>query len=312
MSAPSSVVTVGSFDGVHLGHQALIREVCRRARARQLAAVLVTFEPHPTAILAPERPVPRLTVGGERLEILAELGLDRVHVVRFDGTLATRSAEAFARDVLVSRWGVQELVVGPDAGFGRDRGGDTTTLPGLGARLGFEVTVVDPVRDANGDAISSSRIRDVVRSGALDRAATWLGRPYRLSGQVIRGAGRGGTIGIHTINLDGPAPDKVLPPDGVYAAWVEWGGGTAGAMLNQGPRPTVGDTRRSVEAHLFGFASDLYDRTVRIEWVTRLRDIRRFESLDALKRQLVQDRDQAMAALSRHAETSTARPIAAR
>lgn len=312
MNAPASVVTVGSFDGVHRGHQALIREVCRRAAERKAAAVLVTFEPHPTAILTPSRRVARLTVGAERMEILAELGLDRMHVLKFDGAMASWSAETFAREVLLERYGVKELVVGTDAGFGRDRGGDTRTLPGLGARLGFDVTIVEPVQDERGEVISSSGIREAVARGALDRAGSWLGRPYRMSGRVVRGAGRGRAIGIHTINLDGPPPDKVLPPDGVYAARVEWGGGTAGAMLNQGPRPTVGDTRRTVEAHLFEFSGDLYGRTVRIEWVTRLRDIRRFDSLDALKEQLVQDRDQAMAALGRLAETSTARPIGAR
>lgn len=312
MNLPASVVTVGSFDGVHRGHQALIREVCRRAAERKAAAVLVTFEPHPAAILTPSRRVARLTVGAERLEILAELGLDRMHVLNFDGTMAAWSAETFAREVLLERCGVNELVVGTDAGFGRDRGGDTRTLPGLGARLGFDVTIVEPVQDERGEVISSSGIREAVTRGALDRAASWLGRPYRISGRVVRGAGRGRAIGIHTINLDGPPPDKVLPPDGVYAARVEWGGGTAGAMLNQGPRPTVGDTRRSVEAHLFGFAGDLYGRMVRIEWVKRLRDIRRFDSLDALKEQLVQDRDQAMAALGRLAEPPTARPIGAR
>jgi len=129
---------------------------------------------------------------------------------------------------------------------------------------------------------------------------------------VVPGAGRGKSIGIPTLNLAGPPEDKALPPDGVYAARVEWGGGTAGAMLNQGPRPTVGDARRSIEAHLFGVTEELYGRRVRVEWVTRLRDIRRFASLDALRAQLDQDREGALHALSRPPETSTARPIGAR
>ncbi|HLG06165.1 MAG TPA: riboflavin kinase, partial [Gemmatimonadales bacterium] len=214
--------------------------------------------------------------------------------------------------VLVERCGMRELLIGVDGGFGKGRAADARTLPALGERLGFTVSVVEPVRDESGDVVSSSRIRKAVQSGELERAARWLGRPYRISGAVVPGAGRGGSLGIHTLNLEGPPPDKVLPPDGVYAGRVEWSGGTAGAMLNQGPRPTVGDVRRSLEAHLFEFSGDLYGRTVRIEWVTRLRDIRRFESLDGLRLQLLQDREQALAALSGLPRTSTAPPLGAR
>ncbi|MGQ0701609.1 MAG: bifunctional riboflavin kinase/FAD synthetase [Gemmatimonadales bacterium] len=316
MTAPGeSVVTVGTFDGVHLGHQALVREACRRAARRRAAAVTVTFEPHPAAVLG-RRPDPdgplRLTTRTERTEALAELGLDRLFVLQFDESLAAMSAEAFVERVLIERCGMRELVMGPDAAFGRGRRGDASTLTVLGARLGFEVAVVEPVRDESGEAISSSRIREAVAAGGLERAAEWLGRPYRLSGTVVRGAGRGRQLGIHTINLAGPPPEKALPPDGVYAARIEWGGGVAGAMLNQGPRPTVGDGRRSIEAHLFGFEGELYGRTVRIEWVARLREIRRFDSLDELREQLTRDREQALAVLSRRPVTSTARPIGAR
>jgi riboflavin kinase/FMN adenylyltransferase len=203
-------------------------------------------------------------------------------------------------------------VLGADHGFGKDRRGDSRTLPALGERLGFGVSVVAPVTDATSEAIKSTRIRAAIAEGDLARAAGWLGRPYRLTATVIRGAGRGRTIGVPTINLDGPPPGKALPPDGVYAARVEWGGGTAGAMLNQGPRPTVGDARRSLEAHLFGVEEELEGRTVRLEWAERLRDIRRFPSLEALKEQLAQDREHALAILAGRPETSTARPTGAR
>ena len=312
MKPPKSVVTVGSFDGVHLGHQLLVREVCRRAAAQGRAAVLVTFEPHPGSVLSPADAPHRLTVGVEQREILAELGLDRLLVLRFNAAMAAMSAEQFVRTVLLQRCGMRELVIGVDAGFGRGRGGDSRTLPLLGARLGFDVAVVDTVRDDQGEVISSSRIRQALRTGELERAARWLGRPYRITGTVVPGAGRGRELGIHTINLDGPPPEKALPPDGVYAARVEWGGGPSGAMLNQGARPTVGETRRSVEAHLFEFSGNLYGKTVRLEWVKRLREIRRFDSLDALRQQLELDREQALAVLGRLPLTSTARPIAAR
>jgi riboflavin kinase/FMN adenylyltransferase len=242
----------------------------------------------------------------ERSETLAELGIDRLHVLRFDRALASLSAERFVRDVLVDRCGMDELVIGADGGFGRARGANSGTLPGLGARFGFAVRTIPPVADPHGRLISSSGIRRALAEGDLALAAGWLGRPYRLTGRVIRGAGRGATIGFRTINLEGPDPDKQLPPDGVYAARVEWGGGTAGAMLNQGTRPTIGDARRSIEAHLFGWSGDLYDRTVRVEWVQRLRDTRRFKSLEALKHQLMQDRKAAQAVLAREPETLTA------
>jgi riboflavin kinase/FMN adenylyltransferase len=216
------------------------------------------------------------------------------------------------QEILLARYGMRELVLGQDHGFGHDREGDRNSLPALGARLGFGVTVVPPVPDAAGHPISSSRIRSALGAGDLGRAADWLGRPYRITAEVVPGAGRGKSIGVPTINLAGPLAGKALPPDGVWAAKVEWGGGTAGAMLNQGPRPTVGDATRSLEAHLFGLDEDLYGRMVRIEWVERLRDTQKFASLDALRAQLERDREQALAILARGPSTSTARPTGAR
>lgn len=307
-----SVVTVGSFDGVHLGHQAVLQQVCERALRRGVKAVMATFEPHPGSVLAGGGAPSRLTSAAERAEVVAELGLDRLVVLRFDQQLATLPAEQFVQDILLGRCGMKELVLGADHGFGHGRGADSHSLPVLGQRLGFGVAVVDPVPDARGEAISSTKVRAALAAGGLARVAEWLGRPYRLSARVVPGAGRGKTIGIPTINLDGPPPEKALPPDGVYAALVEWGGGTAGAMLNQGPRPTVGDTRRSLEAHVFGLEQDLYGRMVRLEWVKRLRDVRRFPSLDALRAQLALDREAALAALARFPLTSTVRPSVAR
>lgn len=301
-----SVVTVGTFDGVHLGHRAVLAEVVGRARAGRRAAVVVTFEPHPLAVLGPGAP-PLLAPGSERIEALAEQGVDRVVVLRFDSAMAARAPEEFVREVLLARCSLRELVIGPDHGFGRGRTADRRTLPELGRGLGFGVTAVPPVPDAAGLPISSTRIRAAVAEGNLQAAAGWLGRPYRVTGVVVPGAHRGRVLGVPTINLVAPSA-KALPPDGVYAARVEWGGGLAGAMLNQGPRPTFGDGRRALEAHLFGFAGDLYGRTVRVEWVERLRDVRRFESVDALRTQLEQDRTQALAALAALRDTSTGGP----
>lgn len=310
--ARGSVVTVGCFDGVHLGHQGLLGTLRERAERLGAAPIVVSFEPHPALVLTPERTPRRLTVPEERAEILAELGLAYLLVLRFDAARAAQSAEEFVREVLLARCDMRELVIGVNHRFGRGGDGDSRSLPLLGQRLGFGVTIVGRVADERAEPISSTRIRAALSAGDLQQAARWLGRPYRLSGRVIRGAGRGRSIGVPTINLDGPAPEKALPPDGVYAARVEWGGGTAGAMLNQGPRPTVGDVKRSIEAHLFGVDESLEGRTVRVEWLERLRDIQRFASLDALRAQLARDREHALDVLGRLPLTSTARPIEAR
>jgi len=200
------------------------------------------------------------------------------------------------RDVLRARWRMDELVLGHDHGFGRGRSGDVDTVRRIAASDGFAVDVVDAVKD-DGQPISSTLIRTALAHGDLGLARRWLGRPYGALGTVERGAGRGRTIGIPTLNLPVPDARKLLPPDGVYAVWVEWRGGRVGGMMNQGGKPTFGDGRRSLEVHLLGFEGDLYGEWVRLEWVERLRDVRRFASADELQSQLERDRAQATAVL---------------
>ena len=289
-----STVTVGSFDGVHLGHQAVLQEIGRRARAAGRASVLVTFDPHPLEVVNPGAAPPLLTTGAERLEILVQSPLDYVLLLRFDRYLAGLTPEVFVRDVLLERCAVRELVIGHDHGFGRGRSGDVETLRQLGAIEGFQVDVVEPV-DYAGQHVSSSRIRRAVAGGDLFTAGAMLGRPYGVVGQVGEGERRGRTLGVPTINLTGVSPRKLLPPDGVYAVAVEWREGRAEGMMSQGPRPTFQDGRRTLEAHLFDFSGNLYGEWVRIEWVERLRDIERFETIEQLKAQMEQDRQQALA-----------------
>jgi riboflavin kinase/FMN adenylyltransferase len=297
IGAKGTVVTVGSFDGVHLGHQAVLVEVARRARAAERSSVLVTFDPHPLAVINPQAAPPLLTTGPERLEILALTPIDYALFLRFDRALSRLSPEEFVQDVLLARCGMQDLVFGYDHGFGRNRSGDVETLRRLGAELGFAVDAVPPA-DVEGEPVSSGRIRRAVAGGDLRTAARLLGRPYTVSGRVTGGERRGRVMGVPTINLDEIPADKLLPPDGVYAVWVEWRGGRTGGMMNQGARPTFDDNRRLLEAHLFGFEGDLYGEWVRVEWVERLRDVRRFAGVEQLQEQLRRDRARAEAILA--------------
>jgi riboflavin kinase/FMN adenylyltransferase len=281
---------------VHLGHQAVLQEINRRARAAGRASVLVTFDPHPLEVVNPDAAPPLLTTGPERLEILAQSPLDYVLILRFDRHLAGLPPESFVRDILLERCAVRELVIGHDHGFGRGRSGDVETLRRLGASEGFDVDVVDPV-DFGGQHVSSSRIRRAVAGGDLLTARAMLGRPYGVVGRVGQGERRGRLLGVPTINLTDLSPRKLLPPDGVYAVAVEWREGRVGGMMNQGPRPTFQDGRRTLEVHLLDFEGDLYNEWVRVEWVERLRDIERFSSVEQLQQQLERDRTNAVAAL---------------
>jgi riboflavin kinase/FMN adenylyltransferase len=292
-----TVVTVGSFDGVHLGHQAVLAEVARRAQAAGRASVLVTFEPHPLAVINPQAAPPLLTTGPERREILALTPIDYALFLRFDRALARLSPEQFVREVLLACCGMQDLVVGYDHGFGRNRSGDVETLRRLGAELGFAVDAVPPA-DIEGEPISSGRIRRAIAGGDLRTAARLLGRPYTVAGTVTAGERRGRLLGVPTANLGKIPADKLLPPDGVYAVRLEWRGGRAGGMMNQGARPTFDDGRRLLEVHLFGFEGDLYGEWVRVEWVERLRDVRRFAGVEQLQEQLGRDRARAEAILA--------------
>jgi riboflavin kinase/FMN adenylyltransferase len=291
-----AVVTVGTFDGVHRGHQAVLAEIVQRAARRGAASVVVTFDPHPLAVVNPAAAPRLLTLPAERQRLLAASGVDRVVTLPFTPELARLAPEEFVRDVLRSKIGMDELVLGYDHGFGRGRSGDVDAVRRIGAADGFAVDVVDAVRD-DGQPISSTLIRTAIAHGDLVLAGRWLGRLYGVLGVVARGAGRGRTIGVPTVNLRVPDARKLLPPDGVYAVWVTIEGrgtgdgraGRYGGMMNQGPRPTFGVAERGLEVHLFDFAGDVYGETVLVEWVRRLRDVQSFPSREALVEQLARD-----------------------
>jgi riboflavin kinase/FMN adenylyltransferase len=296
LGAEGATVTVGTFDGVHRAHHAVLQETARRAGAAGRASVVVTFDPHPVEVVRPDRAPLRLTTETERRAVMAACGVEHALVLRFDTALAALPPEQFVRDILIARCGMRELVIGHDHGFGRGRSGDADTLRAIGAVEGFGVEVVPQV-EVNGVRVSSSAIRECLAGGDLHGAASMLGRRYDLMARVGGGAGRGRKLGVPTINLAGVSPRKQLPPDGVYAVRVEWRGGQAGGMMNQGPRPTFGEDERTLEAHLFGVDADLYGEWVRLEWVARLREVRQFASPADLTRQLERDHAAALAAL---------------
>lgn len=293
-----TVVTVGTFDGIHRGHRAVLESLVLQARDAGLAPLVVSFEPHPLEVLNPAAAPQLLAPGDERTEALAATGIAHLAILPFTPALARYSAEDFVDLVLRPRYGMRRLLIGYDHGFGRGRSGDVETLRTLGASRGFGVDVVDPVIGSDGEPVSSSSIRRAVGAGDLERAADGLGRHYGVTGRVISGARRGRLLGYPTLNVETPPARKLLPPNGVYAVSASTSRGTFGGMMNLGPRPTFGELDISLEVHLFGADDDFYGERVRVDFVRRLRDTIRFSSPDALVAQLAHDERAARRALT--------------
>jgi riboflavin kinase/FMN adenylyltransferase len=288
------VLTAGNFDGVHVGHQRIMQTVTARARALGGTSLVYTFDPHPRRVLTPERAPKLLTTLEQKLELLAEQGVDAVVVEPFDHAFAQQSAERFVRDVLHARMRPVEVYVGYDFHYGRDREGSMRTLTELGPHLGFAVTIIPEVKLGERD-VNSTRVRELLEAGEVEEAAVLLGRTYRVRGTVARGDQRGRTIGFPTLNL--AAENEILPCIGVYACRVRFlddgapaRGAWFGAVANVGRRPTVkANDPVAVEAHLFDFASDAYGRRIEVTFEARLRGEQRFPSLDALREQIARD-----------------------
>ncbi len=294
----ATVVTVGTFDGVHRGHLDVIRRLVDQARDRGLPSLVVSFDPHPLEIVNPAAAPMLLTTSEEKLEVIAETGVDYFALVPFTHNLAQYGAEEFVDRVLVARFRMAELLIGYDHGFGHRRAGNVSVLQSLGATRGFKVDVVEPVSLGDGQHVSSTSVRRAVAGGDLVRAAQGLGRPYSVSGTVVAGNSRGRTLGFATINLSKQPARKLLPPEGVYAVMVQTPLGRFGGMMNLGPRPTFGDAIVSIEAHLFDVEEDFYGMRVRIDFVAFLRETRAFPGAAELVKQLGKDRGNALRALT--------------
>jgi riboflavin kinase/FMN adenylyltransferase len=284
--ARPSAVALGIFDGVHLGHRAILATALTRARAAELEAVACTFDPHPLEVLQPERAPRPITSLDERLALIGESGIDAVVVLAFTREFAAIEPEAFVKDVLLERLRAREIVVGYNHRFGRGARGDARLLEALAERSGFRAHVVPP-KTVEGAVVSSSEIRAALNRGDVTMAARDLGRPYAIEGRVTSGAGRGRTLGFPTANI---ASDlTVLVARGVYWGRVRVGGGAHSAVVNVGVRPTFGETTLAVEAHLLDFTGDIYAQRVRLEFLDRLRDEMRFPSVEELKAQVARD-----------------------
>lgn len=282
------VATIGNFDGVHLGHQAVFEALKARAREYGLPSLVITFEPQPLEYFHPDQAPPRLTRAREKLHLIREAGIDRILLLRFDQDLAMMPAADFVQEILVDALGIHHLYVGDDFRFGRQRKGDFAMLRTEGERCGFRVESLQTVSDACG-RISSTRIREALAVGDLDTARCCLGRDYSVSGRVAHGHKRGRTIGFPTMNV-GLARRK-SPVSGVFAVRVDGlGDRLVDGVANVGNRPTLqGDDRFLLEVHLFDFDRQVYGEQVTVRFVERIRDEKKFESFDELRNQILHD-----------------------
>ncbi len=292
-----TVVTVGTFDGVHLGHRAVLDEIGRRARRRDMHSVLVTFDRHPLTVVRSDAAPGLLTTPDEKKEILSQSGLDYVAFLPFTHALSRLAPESFVRRILAERFRVRELVIGYDHGFGRARSGDIELLRRIGAEEGFDVDVVAAVR-VNGQAVSSTAIRALVAEGRVEAAAGLLGRPYSFRGPVVHGLGRGHELGFPTANIAAPAGNKLLPCQGIYAVRASLRTDIREGLLHLGPRPTFAGSPPSIELFILDFDRDIYGENVRVEFLKRLRDVRPFSTAEALVDQMRLDEETARAFFS--------------
>lgn len=286
-----SINTVGTFDGLHRGHQSILQEVRREASERGAISTVVTFSPHPQLVLRnPRRPAVKiLTTDTEKLELLTAAQINRVVVIPFTLDFSGTSSEVFVREILFQRIGMNGVVLGHDHGFGKNREGDFATMHRIGAELKFTVRELPPF-EIGGITLSSTRVRELLMKGEVATAARFLGRPYRFSARVVHGHGRGRGLGFPTANLEPDSAEKLIPARGVYAVHVYHQHDKFSGMMNIGVRPTFDQKVETLEVHLFYFGGELYGETLTVEFVERLRAEQGFASAAELAAQLERDR----------------------
>ncbi len=290
--AEPTAVTVGTFDGLHLGHQKVLQALKNRAREKGYLEVLVTFYPHPQLVVGPKhgKKIELLTTLEEKLEILEKLEVPAVLVIPFDKEFARTPYREFVTRILLEKLHVKVMVIGYDHAFGRNREGNPETLRKLGEELGFEVEVVEPYF-LDDLAVSSTRIRHFLQQGNIEMANKMLGRPYSLRGRVVQGEGRGRELGFPTANIRLNHPDRLVPRQGVYAVDVWVDGRRYRGMMNIGHRPTFNFDPLTLEIHIINFRGSIYDKDLVVEFKKFIREERKFRSLEELKKQLMQDKE---------------------
>lgn len=295
----NTVLTVGTFDGVHEGHRALMETVVEKAKQRNARSVVVTFDPHPRTIIHSKSDgIKLLTTLKERAEILETIGVDVLVVIPFTRDFSLLSSEEFVKDVIHKKIGISEFIIGYDHHFGKDRSGTIETLERLGPELKFDVQVVSK-KEMGDTTISSTVIRnEIIENGNMVKAADLLGRPYMLNALVIHGDERGRKIGFPTANLQPEHQDKAIPKNGIYAVKVRVDGQWFSGMMNIGVRPTFDGVTKSLEVNIFDFKQMIYGKTVQIRFFDRIREEQKFESADKLKAQLQHDKKAVLALMS--------------
>lgn len=283
---PSPVLTLGNFDGVHLGHQAIFKKVVERAREINGTSIAFTFEPHPLKVLAPERSPRLLNTFHGKMRLFEEACIQIVVCAHFNRSFADQNPEDFAREVLHKLIGVREVYVGYDYAFGKGREGSIDSLKKMGERYGFAVGVIEPVK-VGGSVVSSSAIRDLLSNGRVEEAAKLLGRPYLIEGEVIHGAHRGQALGFPTANLN--TANEMIPAFGVYAVVAHVEGKAIKGVASIGIRPTFDSGPVSIEVYLFDLHKDLYGKAMDVSFIKRLRGEEKFSNADALTRQIRKD-----------------------
>jgi len=280
------LLTIGVFDGVHLGHKYLISQLTEHARQQNLLSGVVTFRQHPQEILSPQTKLPFLTDLTRRANLLKNEGVEAIITLSFTRELAQLSARQFV-SLLKKYLRMRGIVIGPDFSLGRNREGSTSTLHALGQDMNFSVTVIPPIM-VNGEVVSSTAIRKALADGDMKRVVNLTGRPFSLHGRVITGSGRGIGLGFPTANLDVNS-EQALPAEGVYATWAYIDDKAYQSMTNIGKRPTFGGSERTVEVYVINYHSDLYGRELKIDIIDRLRDEKQFDTVDELKKQITED-----------------------
>lgn len=295
---PNSVITVGSFDGVHQGHKSVIKVLINEAKARNARSVLVTFDPHPRDIINPQLCIGLLTTLEERATLLSSCGLDELVVIPFDRDFSLLSSREFVQEYILKKIGLSCFVIGYDHKFGKDRTGSYSTVAELGKEENFDVRLVHAHEIAE-VTVSSTKVRNaLLEEGDVNLAKSYLGHPYTLTGTVVNGDQRGRTIGFPTANIKPENAKKIIPKNGVYAVQAKVSGNLYGGMMNIGIRPTVTNGQeRTIEVHLFDFNSMIYGKKMQIEFIARIRDEMKFNGINELIEQIKRDKEKTISLL---------------